>query len=269
MDKRQHLREIVARLCRVQQEEVLSSFPLGPLVSRSINVHLLDSALRKQLGVEPPPLQTVRTYADLEALVLGEADGATRTGPAAGASAAVPSPPARGGGLAGLACGLDLEPIVNLPSAEDHWTHEFYSNSFTRAEIAYCVAQAHPPRHFAARWCAKEALKKCDPAFLHEKLVDIEVVHDETNAPRFQLVRTGQILPHALSITHNESVAGAVVLHMHAAVPSAGAALPASAAESSGGRPSAESRGGGGAGLVFAVLATVLSGVALLRTFGF
>jgi phosphopantetheine--protein transferase-like protein len=269
MDKRQHLREIVARLCRVHQEEVLSGFSLAPLVSRSVNVHLLDSALRKLLGVEPPPLQTIRTYADLEALVLGEVEGgesprALIPGATNVAEEYVPTPVP-----GGLACGLDMESIANLPMTEDPWMHEFYSNFFTSTEIAYCVAQAHPLRHFAARWCAKEALKKCDPDFLHEKLVNIQVVNDEKGAPLFQLVRTGQNLPHALSMTHDENVAGAIVLHLRTAVPAGGNAVSQVESEKAGTQRVDGSQRGVSTALALAILATVVGGIALLRTFGF
>src|SRR5262249_22855000 len=151
MDKRQCLREIVARLGRVREDEVGPGFPLGPLVSRSISAHLLDTALRKQLGVGPLALQSLGTYAELEVMVLGggEAGGRPPRRLPATTDGGRPSPlPPPEDGPGGLACGLDVESVSSLPVTDDHWSHEFYSASFTSTEIAYCVAQAHPRRHF-------------------------------------------------------------------------------------------------------------------------
>jgi phosphopantetheine--protein transferase-like protein len=272
MDNRQRLREIVARLCRVPQEEILSGFPIAPLVARSINVHLLESALRKQLGVELPPLQTIRTYAELESQILEKSDQGGSSRPpmpdAGSAVTAIPVALAAAGGPATPACGLDLESIANFPVTEDPWTHEFYTNSFTSAEIAYSVSQAHPRRHFAARWCAKEALKKCDPVFLHEKMDQIQVMHDERGAPLFQLVRTGQVLPHALSITHNEIMASAIVVHLGTA-PSDTNAASHGAPEKTEARRVDEPQSRVSAALVFAILATAVACLALLRSYGF
>ena len=62
-----------------------------------------------------------------------------------------------------LACGIDIERVDAMPVTDDYWEHEFYKESFSKDEIAYCLLQENPRMHFAARWCAKEALVKCDP----------------------------------------------------------------------------------------------------------
>ena len=73
--------------------------------------------------------------------------------------------PKAAGAAGGLQVGLDVEDIRLLPQAKDYWEHEFYSGSFAKSEIAYAVLQAEPRTHFAGFWCAKEALRKCDPGF--------------------------------------------------------------------------------------------------------
>ena len=67
-------------------------------------------------------------------------------------------------GVDDLACGIDIERVDAMPVTDDYWEHEFYKESFSKDEIAYCLLQENPRMHFAARWCAKEALVKCDPA---------------------------------------------------------------------------------------------------------
>ena len=65
-----------------------------------------------------------------------------------------------------------------MPVTDDYWEHEFYKESFSKDEIAYCVLQENPRMHFAARWCAKEALVKCDPAFKGQSFATMEVVRN-------------------------------------------------------------------------------------------
>jgi phosphopantetheine--protein transferase-like protein len=218
MDQREQLRAMVAQLCRVGPEAVGPGFSVTALVTGSITSHLLASALRKHLGIEVPLLHGIRTYAELESAVLGvpasDRGAPPPRGPEAPAGRA--AVPANALPRESLACGLDVEKVSSLPAAEDYWAHEFYVNTFTSTEIAYCVVQPEPLAHFAARWCAKEALKKCDPRYLHEKLTDIEVGHDDNGAPLLQSARTQEILPYALSLTHAGDTAAAVVIRLPA-----------------------------------------------------
>jgi len=109
---------------------------------------------------------------------------------------------------------LDIENIADLPEAPDYREHEFYQTMFTSEEIAYCIAQENPRMHFAARWCAKEALVKCDPAFRAEKLSSIEVVRQDTGAVflRHHASGTARKLAHGVSLTHTNSIAAACVV---------------------------------------------------------
>lgn len=267
MDKHTKIRQIVATLSRVEPETVGPDFSLATLLAGSLTVHRLEAAVREHLGVVPPRLHGLRTYAELEAAVLGE------SGPAHPASAAVrdnPGPESQKG--RGLSCGLDVEPIANFPAVPDYWTAEFYTNTFTSLEIAYCVRQLDPRPHFAARWCAKEALKKCDPAYLAEPVLNIQVRHDEQGAPVLQRVNTQQILSYAVSLTHSADLAAAVVIRMDLASPppleehnqpaSAVASVVAAPTEQRTLRTSTVA-------LVFALLGVLLSSFALWRSFGF
>ena len=125
----------------------------------------LDAAIRGRVGLKSRAVYSARTFGELEAeLVPGAA--------AAPAPAAAPGPATVAAGPAStrtsgaVSCGVDIELIANLPVAADPWEDAFYRTTFAPAEIAYCLMQETPALHFAARWCAKEALKKCDRAFL-------------------------------------------------------------------------------------------------------
>jgi phosphopantetheinyl transferase (holo-ACP synthase) len=106
--------------------------------------------------------------------------------------------------------------VESLPVVGDYWNDAFYSASFTSAEIAYCLLQDQPLVHFAARWCAKEALRKCDPAYLQADLRTLEVQLNANGAPSLCAVVDGHStpLPFAVSLSHTTHAAVAVVVKM-------------------------------------------------------
>jgi len=120
--------------------------------------------------------------------------------------------------LAGLCVGLDVEDIRSLPEASDYWEHEFYRGSFARSEISYAVLQSDPRMHFAGFWCAKEALRKCDPSFASVSPALTAVAHDSNGRPYLTMdAEAGLVrLPHALSISHTAELATAIVVAMPA-----------------------------------------------------
>jgi len=220
MDLQTELKKTVAEILQTEPDEIGPDTHLRiRRLQGSIGSGILDAALRRRLGVSCPAVYSVTTYGELAAAVLGP------EAPEAGPAAVQEHPPvendgATRDGIAGdLACGIDLEMIENLPEAEDYWEADFYRTHFTNAEIAYCAAQENPRWHFAARWCAKEALKKCDPSFLHLDANQIEVVLDEFGKPWLR-VNTGaepRRVPAAVSLTETPVMAGAVVvLERHA-----------------------------------------------------
>jgi phosphopantetheine--protein transferase-like protein len=117
-------------------------------------------------------------------------------------------------GIAGLQVGLDVEDIRSLPEATDYWEHEFYRTSFARSEIAYAVLHMEPRTHFAGFWCAKEALRKCDPSFASISFDRTAVAHDPDGRPYITLETEAGFarLGHAVSISHTAEVATAVVV---------------------------------------------------------
>jgi phosphopantetheine--protein transferase-like protein len=125
-----------------------------------------------------------------------------------------------------------MEMVDALPVESDYWKGEFYATHFTPAEIAYCLTKPEPRQHFAARWCAKEALKKCDARFASSDFIAIEVVIGPAGKPALR-AKAGPNwidLPHAASLTHTPLVAAAVVVSANAMavpVPSQPAPAPA------------------------------------------
>jgi phosphopantetheine--protein transferase-like protein len=187
-------------------------------------------------------IYSARTYGELEAeLAPGVATAIVAPRlptflPAAGANGQGVTPTSVAGVIC---CGIDIELIDQLPHADDCWEDPFYQDHFTPAEVAYCLLQETPSLHFTARWCAKEALKKCDSAFLATAPKDIDVVVDGAGAPHLVHHTSGgaRRLPHAVSLSHTTHAAVAVVVKVDAAavvpvprnlpleVPSSGPAL--------------------------------------------
>jgi phosphopantetheine--protein transferase-like protein len=115
-----------------------------------------------------------------------------------------------------VSCGIDIELTENLPLTTDYWEEDFYKTHFTPAEIAYCLTKENPLVHFAARWCAKEALRKSDSAYLSEQMSNIEVSIDASGAPSLRHYANGKAttLDVAVSISHTPAAAAAMVIKL-------------------------------------------------------
>jgi phosphopantetheine--protein transferase-like protein len=275
------LRETVADFCAVDPSEVGPEFPLWrSAVGGSLKQARLDVALRRRLGWRSDAVYTARTFGDLLNAFLGqptaastapapESNGALSAGAPEldGASRAVAAPQP-GTGTLRFGCGVDLEQVSSLPETADCWEDPFYRAHFTAEEIAYCLAQVAPAEHFAARWCAKEALKKSDPSFLSELMIHLEVALEPSGAPYLRHESAGQWrrLPHALSLSHTAELAVAFVvnapepLEMPPPPPAAPTAVPVPAMAPERGRRV------GVVSLVVAMTALVLAAIALWRT---
>jgi len=217
MEPQALLQHTVATFLGVEPQHIQPAFSLtGTRLHSSLARARLYIALQQSLGIQCPAVFTARTYGELHTAVF-------RTPAAAPATAPPQSRQSVAGdvGLSeqvslagGLGCGIDIEMVDNLPKVQDYWEDPFYTAMFSAAETAYCLLQASPPVHFAARWCAKEALKKCDPAYSHLVMNQLEVVLTATGAPVLQSAMHGtwECLPVTVSLSHTTSVAAAVVI---------------------------------------------------------
>ena len=145
----------------MDEDEVGPTFSLhGRRGQGSIARAALDALIRRRVGLTARSVYTARTYGELEAELVPGA--ASTTAPAISS----PGPSGNGQSIAPptgvVQCGIDIELIDHLPRVADCWEDSFYRDHFAPAEIAYCLSQETPAVHFTARWCAKEALKKCD-----------------------------------------------------------------------------------------------------------
>ena len=194
------LRELLAPMLAMPAGTIGRDTSLAGL-DNSLGETRLRLAL-KRCGADLPSGSRPLTFGALSDLLHGNGDSSVKA-PAQGWTA-----PA-----ADLRIGLDMQEISHLPPSNDYWEDEFYRNVFGKAEIAYAVLQPEPRRHFAGFWCAKEALRKCDPGFAGVPLPATVVAHDATGSPHLILTSGGQEirLAHAVSISHTGNLAMAVV----------------------------------------------------------
>jgi holo-[acyl-carrier protein] synthase len=238
MQNEHTLRKIVADLTKRDPEAIHAGLVLDNAGLRgSLKRALLDSQIQRGLGMTSPSIYSASSYGQLEAALLGKESSQDMTLPAPAPAIPPPAsePAASDANLTGIpagfsvACGVDIEEAHNLPEAADYWEHDFYSTSFSSEEIAYCLLQSDPRVHFAARWAAKEALRKCDPAFLKTELKSVSLMHRKDGSTYLarQTSGTREPLPHAVSISHTDSYAVATVMRV-ASEPASQAEPPAS-----------------------------------------
>jgi phosphopantetheine--protein transferase-like protein len=218
---RPEFHKIVANILRRSAADIT---PATPLSLNSFDRAKLSAAVSRHFGKKPSEIVHARTIGELEAILFTVADdgfGAKALNteePLSLIQSPGPSLPTFGkivsADFQNVLCGIDLEPVVSMPEARDFWEDDFYKTVFTPAEIAYCTTQAEPRMHFAARWCAKEALRKCDPHFAKADYTELELIRTETGGLtlRHLLGGAATILPHAVSVTHTPQVAAAVVV---------------------------------------------------------
>lgn len=166
----------------------------------------------RRFGLSLPTTSSPATFGELEAALFGEAPAKAPAAPSSGGidTTMVPTQAT----LAGVQVGIDVQDVHSLPVADDYWEHEFYVGMFNKSEIAYAVVQSEPRIHLAGYWCAKEALRKCDPSFIKVGFESTVVSHEQDGKPYMQWqTPSGPVrLPHALSLSHTRDLATAVVI---------------------------------------------------------
>jgi phosphopantetheine--protein transferase-like protein len=211
------LQDLVAELAGTEPAAVHPDFAFaGTRLQGSLARARLHASIEQQLGVTCAAAFTARTFGELHAAIHGSSS-ATTSSATNGVPASPPSPTPPGErhrAPVSMACGIDIEMVASLPVVTDYWSDAFYRATFTDAEIAYCLLQDQPVQHFAARWCAKEALKKCDATYLQADLRAVEVALTANGAPYLCAVRGNErtSLPFAVSLSHTPVVAVAVVV---------------------------------------------------------
>lgn len=122
-----------------------------------------------------------------------------------------------GGILVGI--GADIIEISRIRSVLLRHGERFADRILTDEERAYCDSMAHPHKHIAARFAAKEAVSKCFTTGIGSELgwKSISVYHGSRHEPLVRLDEQGQrLLAHVgatdvlLTLSHTENYAMAV-----------------------------------------------------------
>jgi holo-[acyl-carrier protein] synthase len=129
-----------------------------------------------------------------------------------------------GGILTGLGC--DLIEVQRIRDVLERHGDRFLDRVFTEEERAYCFSMAHPHKHLAARWAAKEAVSKCFTTGMGGELgwKSVSIYHGVRDEPLVRLDEKGLALlrhvgaTHVLvSLSHTETSAMAVSALVRAA----------------------------------------------------
>jgi len=122
-----------------------------------------------------------------------------------------------GGVLVGLGC--DLIDVQRIRDVLDRHGDRFLDRVFTEEERAYCFGMAHPHKHLAARWAAKEAISKTFTTGIGAELgwKSMSIYHGERSEPLVRLDEKGAALLAAaganhvyVSLSHTDTAAMAV-----------------------------------------------------------
>lgn len=124
-----------------------------------------------------------------------------------------------------IGTGIDLVQVARIKKAVERWDNRFLSRIYTSREISYCRGKKQNPLHFAARFAAKEAVRKA----LGEKMDwrDVEIVNGQLGKPGIVLKgkardvgRKQRVEKILLSLSHDRdyALAQAVVIQKDKAV---------------------------------------------------
>jgi holo-[acyl-carrier protein] synthase len=122
-----------------------------------------------------------------------------------------------GGILVGLGC--DLIDVQRIRDVIERHGDRFLDRVFTAEERTYCFGMAHPHKHLAARWAAKEAISKTFTTGIGAELgwKSLSSYHGKRSEPLVRLDEKATALlaqvgaTHVLvSLSHTETAAMAV-----------------------------------------------------------
>ena len=81
--------------------------------------------------------------------------------------------------------GIDIVKIERFTRALERWGNRLRARVFTPQELSICNAKAHPSRHLALRFAAKEAFLKALGMGMFQGIAwtEIEIVNDPSGRP--------------------------------------------------------------------------------------
>jgi holo-[acyl-carrier protein] synthase len=122
-----------------------------------------------------------------------------------------------GGVLIGI--GADIIEVERVRGVLERQGERFLHRVFTDEERAYCSSMAHPHKHYAARFAAKEAVSKCFSTGIGAELGwrSVSIYHGDRKQPLVRLDEKGaELLRHVgathvhITLSHTETMAMAV-----------------------------------------------------------
>ncbi|MEA2035613.1 MAG: 4'-phosphopantetheinyl transferase superfamily protein [Euryarchaeota archaeon] len=106
--------------------------------------------------------------------------------------------------------------IVDIHRFDDEIINNrpFIENIFTKDEISYCMAYAHPAQHLAVHFAAKMAvIKAVAPLGFVPDMKDIEVTNKDSVIPMVKiLTEEGEKFEFKISLSHSNSQVVAFVI---------------------------------------------------------
>jgi len=124
-----------------------------------------------------------------------------------------------GGFLIGI--GTDIIEVERVRGVLERQGERFLHRVFTDEERAYCSSMAHPHKHYAARFAAKEAVSKCFSTGIGAELGwrSVSIFHGDRHQPLVRLDEKGEALLRQVgatqvrvSLSHTETMAMAVAV---------------------------------------------------------
>ncbi len=214
MSPHDNLRERIASILDMSPDDVSAATPLNQSRLRSSAGRVILVSAVKACTGKIIDTSRVSTFGELLAVVDGKTVLPTEV--ESNPAAPFPEPFATDGSSGGMpAIGIDIEHVGAMPSTDDYWDDAFYRDQFSAEEIAYCVTLEEPRIHFAARWCAKEALKKAHADYMTLAFNEIQIVRGSQGKPSLQVrpngTETWRDIPASVSLSHTQDVAVAVV----------------------------------------------------------
>ena len=220
MSKIDEMKTLIAGTLRISADNIDDNFSLkrGKLKT-SAGAVILANIVKKVYG-QKVDCKKLSTFGELKALVEGEPQEVTADYNVSDdmnqeseietieENSAVDTP------VTGhLVCGIDIQEIDIFPSVDDYWTESFYTDNFSKDEIAYCVTCASPRHSFAARWCIKEALHKCGAKYYNIPLCDIQISKNRDGSVRLEVMKNGdwKALSLTCSMSHADNYAVGMV----------------------------------------------------------
>jgi phosphopantetheine--protein transferase-like protein len=175
-------KEIVAIFLKINSDDIHDNTRIdNSVIKSSVLVHRMFSELKKN-GFEINNFSNLKTFGDLEKYLNGqEVDSSSIHNEDSNLKA---QSSANTESLRNI--GVDIESSLNLPDAVDFYDEQFYTDNFTRAEIAYCSSKKNPKSCFAGRFAAKEAIIKANKKHINTKFSNLEISVAENGQPLFE-----------------------------------------------------------------------------------